>query len=216
MFRNRSDAGQQLAKRLSEFTHCVDVLVVGLPRGGVPVAFEVAQALHVPLDVLLVRKLGAPGQPELAIGAIASGGIKVLDRHLVYSMGLSELQLEKMITAQAAEMRRCDQLYGDVRPKIDIKDRLVILADDGIATGASMLAAIAVLRSQQAKTVIAAVPVAPRHAQLKMAKAADRFICLQIADNFPAVGAFYQDFSQTEDGEVRDLLIQNAHLLSAH
>jgi putative phosphoribosyl transferase len=210
MFRNRADAGQRLAARLTEFVNRDDVLVMGLLRGGVPVAFEIAHALHAPLDVLLVRKLGAPGQPELAMGAVAAGGIRILDRKLIQSLGLSHQELDNAIVSQETELRRREQLYNDVRPKVEVRDRIVILADDGIATGASMLAAVAVLRSQQPKKIVVAVPVAPPHAPKEMEQAADRFLCLQIAGNFPAVGAFYGDFSQVEDQEVRRVLLQAA------
>jgi putative phosphoribosyl transferase len=208
MFRDRADAGQQLARKLAGFTDRPDVVVVGLLRGGVPVAFEIAQALHVPLDVLLVRKLGVPGQPELAMGAIASGGIKIIDRQMVHAMGLSREQVDTVVTLQTAELHRREQLYGDVLPGINMKDRIVIVVDDGIATGASMLAAVAVLRLQHPKEIIIATPVAPLHAQREMEKIADQFICLHLTDNFSAVGAFYKNFSQTEDREVRSLLIQ--------
>lgn len=210
MFRDRADAGQSLAVRLSEFANRNDVLVMGLLRGGVTIAFEIARVLHAPLDVLFVRKLGAPEQPELAMGAVASGGIRILDRGLIHNLGLSEQELEAVIVTQEAEVRLREQLYEDVRPKVGIEGRVVILADDGIATGASMLAAVNVLRAQHAKKIVVAVPVAPPHAKKEMERAVDVFLCLHVIDDFPAVGAFYRDFSQVEDDEVRKLLVRAA------
>lgn len=210
MFRNRAEAGRLLAVKLIEFRNRADVLILGLPRGGVPVAFEVARALHAPLDVLLVRKLGAPGQPELAIGAVAEAGIKVIDQQLVGRLGLSDEQLKQMIASQEAELHARQQLYKDMRPKIEIKDRIVIVVDDGIATGASMLAAVTVLRLRHPQKIVVAVPVASLYAQRKIKNVADSFVGLQVTDSFPAVGAFYHDFSPTEDAEVRSLLVQSA------
>lgn len=214
MFRDRADAGQRLARRLAEYVHRNDVMVMGLLRGGVPVAFEIAQSLHALLDVLLVRKLGAPEEPELAMGAVASGGITILDHGLIRQLALSQHELARAIAIEEQELRRREQLYRDVRPKIEIKGRTVIVADDGIATGASMLAAIAVLRAQGAKKIVAAAPVAPSRVRDAIEKVADGFICLLVSDYFPAVGAFYRDFSQVEDGEVRRLLLRSARLLS--
>jgi putative phosphoribosyl transferase len=209
MFHDRADAGRQLAERLTEFANRSDVLVMGLLRGGIPVAYEIAKALHAVLDLLLIRKLGAPSQPELAIGAIGTGGIRIIDWQLVHHLGLSHSEMERIIALQEAELRRREELYRDVRPEVAVQDHIVIVADDGIATGASMMAAISVLRSQQPKQLVVAVPVVPKHARKEMERVADKFVCLQVDNIFPAVGAFYRDFSQTEDHVVRSLLIRS-------
>jgi putative phosphoribosyl transferase len=206
MFHDRRDAGRRLAERLQEYAWREDVVVAGLLRGGIPVAFEIAQKQHVPLDVLLVRKLGAPDQPELAMGAVAPGGARVLDHSLIRKLGLSEQQVGEMISAEEEELHRREQLYADVRPQITARDKTVIAVDDGIATGASMMAAVSVLRAQGAKKVVVAVPVAPPHAVRDLSKVADEVVSLKITDYFPAVGFFYRDFQQITDEEVRDLL----------
>lgn len=210
MFLDRSDAGRLLAERLQEYANHDDVVVAGLLRGGVPVAFQVAQKLHAPLDVLLVRKLGAPGQPELAMGAVAPGGIRILDHALIRRLGLSEEQVSEMIAAEEAELHRREQLYQDARLHIELQDKTVIAVDDGIATGASMMAAVSVLRASGAKKIIVAVPVAPPHARDDLSSAADEFVALKVTDYFPAVGFFYRNFQQTTDEEVRHLLKQQS------
>jgi putative phosphoribosyl transferase len=206
MFRDRADAGRQLAKKLANYSNRDDVLVLGIPRGGVPVAFEVAQALHAPLDILLVRKLGTPGQKELAMGAIASGGIRILNQELVADLGISEHQLAEAIAAQEVELQRREQLYRGVRPGISAQGRVVILVDDGIATGSSMLAAIDALRALQPKKIVVAVPVAPASAENQIKPVADEFVCVLKPEWFFGIGEFYEDFSQTEDSDVRELL----------
>ena len=168
----------RLTKRLTQYKDHDDVLVLGIPRGGVPVAFEVAQALQVPLDILLVRKLGAPEQKELAIGAIASGGIRILNRELIAALGVTEEELAATIAVQEDELERREQLYRGVRPGISVQGRITILVDDGIATGPSMLAAISALRSLQPKRIVVATPVAPSHARDQIGQAADEFVCV--------------------------------------
>lgn len=206
MFRDRVDAGQQLARRLMDYAEREDVLVLGIPRGGVPVAFEVAQALHAPLDILLVRKLGAPGQRELAMGAIASGGIRILDQELIADLGITEEQLAEAIADQEAELRRREQLYRGVRPDIPVQGKIVILVDDGIATGSSMRAAIDALRSLQPRKIVVATPVAPSRADDQINGVADKFVCVLKPEWFFAIGEFYERFPQVEDAEVRALL----------
>lgn len=206
MFHDRVDAGRQLARKLARYADREDVLVLGIPRGGVPVAFEVAQALHAPLDVLLVRKLGVPGERELAMGAIASGGARILNRRLIAELGVSEGQLEETIADQEAELQRREELYRGARPGIPIQGRIIILVDDGVATGSSMLAAIEALRTLQPKKIVVAVPVAPTHADTGIGSVADEFICVDQPEEFYGIGQFYQDFSQTQDLEVRVLL----------
>ena len=213
MFRNRVDAGRQLARKLTHYANRNDVLVLGIPRGGVPVAFEVAQAIHAPLDILLVRKLGVPGQRELAMGAIATGGARILNRRLIADAGVSEEQLAETIAAQKAELRRREELYRGVRPTVSVGGKIVILVDDGIATGSSMLAGIEALRTLHPKKIVVAVPVAPSHAEADIGSVADEFICVDQPEWFFGIGEFYEDFSQTEDTEVRALLERLAQAL---
>jgi putative phosphoribosyl transferase len=214
MFRNRAEAGQLLAAELAGLKGKPDVLVMGLLRGGVPVAFEIARALHAPLDILLVRKLGVPTQPELAMGAVGAGGIRIIDHELVYDLRISTEILEKTIERQEVELRHRERLYSDVRSSISVRDRVTLIVDDGIATGSSILAAISVLRAQQPKSIIVAVPVAPTRARSKIERVADGFVCLYTAHDFSAVGAFYHDFGQVEDSEVRRLLSRFHHSAS--
>lgn len=206
MFRDRFDAGQQLAKRLNQYANQEDVLVLGMPRGGVPVAFEAAKALNAPLDLLLVRKLGAPEQPELAIGAIATGGVRVLDHGLISALGVSEEQLKAIIAAQEAELRRRELLYRGDRPGISVRGQIAILIDDGIATGSNMLAAVAALRSLQPSEIVVATPVTSTDAHNRIELECDEFICLVEEEHFLGIGQFYANFRQTKDWEVRDLL----------
>ncbi len=215
MFRNRVDAGRQLARELMPYAQREDVLVLGIPRGGVPVAFEVAHALRAPLDVLVVRKLGVPAQRELAMGAIASGGARVVNRQLIAELGISEQDVAETIATQEAELQRREELYRGVRPGISIEDKVVILVDDGIATGSSMLAAIQALRTLRPKKIVVAVPVAPSQAEAGIKSVADEFVCVLRADWFIGIGQFYEDFSQTEDSEVRALIQRAAEALSA-
>jgi len=209
MFRDRRDAGQRLAQRLTAYADRKDAMVFGLPRGGVPVAFEIAQALHLPLDVLLVRKLGAPGQPELAMGAIAAGGIKVLDYALIRQIGITEQELAAVIAREEEELRRREEMFGSRQSALRLAAMQVIVVDDGIATGSSMQAAIQVLQAHQPAKIVVAAPVAPPHVRSEMEAVAE-FVCLKVSDYFPAVGLFYRDFSQVEDEEVRSLLALSA------
>jgi len=206
MFHTRVDAGRQLARKLARYANREDVLVLGIPRGGVPVAFEVAEAIHAPLDVLLVRKLGVPGERELAMGAIASGGARILNWRLIAELGVTEKQVAETIAAQEAELQRREELYRGVRPGIPIQGRIIILVDDGIATGSSMLAAIEALRTLHPKKIVVAVPVAPTHADTDIGSVADEFICVDQPEEFYGIGQFYRDFSQTSDDEVVRLL----------
>lgn len=206
MFLDRVDAGKQLAKSLLQYADRNDVIVLGIPRGGVPVAFEVAQALHAPLDILLVRKLGTPGQKELAMGAIASGGVRILNEEVVRDLGISEAELAAAISEQEAELRRREELFRGVRPPISVQDKIAILVDDGIATGSSMLAAIDAVRSLHPKKVVVATPVAPFHANARIRQVADEFVCVLTPEWFFGISEFYERFPQTEDVEVRDLL----------
>jgi putative phosphoribosyl transferase len=206
MFRDRAEAGQRLVEKLKSYSDRKDAVVLGLPRGGVPVAFEIVQELHLPLDILLVRKLGVPGQAELAMGAIAAGGIRILDRTMIRKLGITEEELTSAIAEEEDELRRREQIYKGTRSSLAIRNLQVIVVDDGIATGASMLAAIEVLRSQQPARIIVAVPVAPPHARREIEAVAHELVCLQVSEYFPAVGSFYRDFSQVDDDEVCRLL----------
>ncbi len=206
MFHDRVDAGRQLARKLAGYANRKDVLVLGIPRGGVPVAFEIAQALHVPLDIILVRKLGTPGQRELAMGAIASGGIRILNQQLIAELGVTKEQLAETVAAQEAELQRREQLYRGVRPGIPVQGKIIILVDDGIATGSSMLAAINALRTLQPQKIVVAVPVAPSHRVDPIQKAVEEFVCVLAPEWFFSIGEFYENFSQIDDSEVHALL----------
>ena len=205
-FRNRRDAGERLALSLSNFDWRPDVTVLGLPRGGVPVAYELARALHVPLDVFVVRKLGIPGQREFAMGAIASGGIVLLDEALIAQMRIPAFAVERVIAAERAELARRERLYRGSRPPLDVRDRTIILVDDGLATGASVQAAIAALKRQGPASIVVASPVGSREACGAIAAITDGCLCSAIPEPFHAVGVWYGDFSETTDDEVRALL----------
>jgi putative phosphoribosyl transferase len=213
MFRDRTETGQLLARKLTSYADRKDTVVLALPRGGVPVAFEIARALHLPLDVLLVRKLGVPGQAELAMGAIGPGGIRVVDRSMVRQLGITEQELAVAIREEEEELRRREQIYQGCRPVAAALHERAIVVDDGIATGATMLAAIQVLRSQETPNIIVAVPVAPPHARDEIEAVAQGFVCLRVSEYFPAVGSFYRDFSQLNDEEVCKLLTDSAQFV---
>ncbi len=210
LFRNRTDAGQQLAVRLRAYEGRPDVRVLALPRGGVPVAFEVAQALGAPLDVFLVRKLGVPGHEELAMGAIASGGVRVINDEVVRRLDISDDVIDAVTAEEEEELRRREKLYRGDRPPLDVRGRTVILIDDGLATGSSMRAAVAALRLKGPAKVVVAVPVGAPDTCAEFAVEADDVVCARTPEPFYAVGMWYDDFSQTTDEEVRDLLEQAA------
>lgn len=205
-FQNRRDAGRQLAERLKAYADQSDVLVLGLPRGGVPVAFEVAQALNVPLDVFLVRKLGVPGHEELAMGAIASGGARVLNEEVVQMLGIREQIIELVAAAERRTLEAREQAYRGARPRPVVRGRTVILVDDGLATGATMRAAVVALRAEQPRRIAVAVPVAAADTYEEFKADVDEIICVFTPKQFFAVGMWYEDFSQTLDEEVRELL----------
>ena len=206
MFRNRSDAGAELARRLADFTGRDDVIVLALPRGGVPVGYEVAQSLRVPLDVFVVRKLGTPGQPELAMGAIASGGRRVLNRDVVDSLGIPDWVIDQVAHNEQTELERREHQYRGQRSPLDVTGRTVILVDDGLATGSTMRAAAAALRARNARRIIVAVPVAAKSNCDQLRSEGLEVICPNTPEPFLAVGQWYRDFSQTSDDEVRELL----------
>jgi putative phosphoribosyl transferase len=212
IFRDRREAGRVLASRLQRYAGGTDVVVLALPRGGVPVAFEVAQALGAPLDVFLVRKLGVPGHEEVALGAIASGGVRVLNDDLIRRLGISTEALEGLVAREEAELRRREEAYRGSRPPVPIAGRTVILVDDGLATGASMKAAVAALRREGPARIVVAVPVAAAEACDEFRQDVEDVVCAATPEPFRAVGAWYEDFSQTTDTEVRRLLEEAAAL----
>ncbi len=204
--KNRKVAGEALAEKLSDYRDRDDVLVLALPRGGVPVAAEIAEALDAGLDLMIVRKLGLPAWEELAMGAIASGGVKVLNDDVIRSHNVSETDIEKVAKKEKAELERRDRTYRGDRAAPRIKGRCVILVDDGIATGATMEAAIDALRRQEPAQVVLAVTVAPQETLDRLAGKVDHIACLATPEPFMAIGKWYEDFGQTSDDEVRKLL----------
>jgi predicted phosphoribosyltransferase len=205
-YRDRIDAGRRLAEKLRGYAGRPKLIVLALPRGGVPVAFEVAKALDAPLDIFLVRKLGVPGHEELAMGAIASGGVRVLDTDLVERFGIPRDRIDAVTREEERELRRRERSYRGDRAPLDLRGRAVLLVDDGLATGSSMRAAIAAVRRLGPKEIVVAVPVAPAATCRDLAGLADDVVCVASPDPFLAVGRFYENFEQTTDEEVRDLL----------
>lgn len=207
-FENRREAGRMLAAKLSHYQGRDDVIVLALPRGGVPVAYEIATRLRAPLDVFLVRKLGVPGREELAMGAIATGGTRVLNSDIIRALDISEATIDAVTAAEQRELVRREQAYRGNRPYPDVKDHVVILVDDGLATGASMRAAVQALRGQQPARIVVAVPVAAPDTYSDFEREVDEIVCVMTPYPFLGVGGWYLDFSQTSDQEVRDLLAQ--------
>lgn len=205
-FQDRYEAGRCLARELGDYAGRDDVLVIALPRGGVPVGYEVARALGAPLDVMQVRKLGVPGREELAMGAIASGGVRIVSETVVEALGIPERVIATVAAAEAQELERRERIYREGRLFPEVRGRTVILVDDGLATGSTMRAAAAALRSLGAARLVAAVPVAPREGCDAMWEVVDDVVCARIPERFLAVGEWYEDFSQTSDEEVSELL----------
>ena len=205
-FADRYDAGRLLAEALAGYAGRSDVLVVALPRGGVPVGYEVARALGAPLDVMQVRKLGVPGHEELAMGAIASGGVRIVSENVVEALGIPERVIATVAAAEAQELERRERIYREGRLFPEVRGRTVILVDDGLATGSTMRAAAAALRSLGADRIVAAVPVAPKESCEAMREVVDEVVCATTPERFTAVGEWYEDFSQTSDEEVGELL----------
>jgi putative phosphoribosyl transferase len=212
IYRHRADAGRRLAELLTEYADREDVQVLALPRGGVPVAFEIAKALSAPLDVFIVRKLGVPGQPELAMGAIASGGVRVLNRDVVRALRISKDTIESVTESEREELARRESVYRGDRGPLEIEGRTIILVDDGLATGATMKAAVEAVREQHPKEVIVAVPTASPDIASAFGRIADRIVCAATPTPFHAVGASYERFDQTTDQEVQDYMARARHI----
>ena len=205
-FADRREAGKELAARLAAYRGQADVVVLALPRGGVPVAFEIAEALGAPLDIFLVRKLGMPGHAEYAIGAIASGGVRVLSDDVIRWHGIPESQIEAIARQELAELERREREYRQGRALTDLRGRTVILVDDGLATGSTMRAAVEAVRRHEPSRVVVAVPVGAPETCAELAALADEIVCARMPEPFSAVGLWYRDFSQTTDEEVQMLL----------
>jgi putative phosphoribosyl transferase len=211
LFADRADAGRRLADALAEYVEHPDVVVLALPRGGVPVGYEVARRLRAPLDVYLVRKLGVPGHEELAMGALASDGTCVVDDDLMAALGIDETELEAVIQREMGELRRRESAYREASPKLDLRGKIVIVVDDGLATGATMRAAAMALRAHDPAAIVVAVPVAAPRTAASLQRVADRVVCVYTPEPFHAVGLYYQNFEQTTDDEVRALLSRSTN-----
>jgi putative phosphoribosyl transferase len=205
-FRNRQEAGQLLALDLAHYADRKDCVVLALPRGGVPVAHELSQALRLPLDILVVRKLGVPGHEELAMGAIASGGIRIINPHTLSALGISSGALAEVERRELIEMERRERIYRGNKAPLEVSEKTVILVDDGIATGATIRAAIASLHQRGARKIVVASPVAPESVVISLSNVAEEIVCVLKPRDFGGVGWWYEDFSQTTDEEVRHML----------
>ena len=210
LFEDRFEAGRVLASKLSEFSGRDDVVVLALPRGGVPVGYEVARALKAQLDIFVVRKLGTPGQEELAMGALGPGGVTVLNREVIQALGIAQSTIEAVVAREEKELERREREYRGERPAVNIRGRAAILVDDGLATGSSMRVAAKALRKEAAAEIVVAVPVASPSTCAEFETEVDRVACANTPEPFWAVGQWYRDFSQTTDEEVRDLLARAA------
>lgn len=216
LFRDRSHAGRLLAVRLAQYANAPELLVCALPRGGVVVAAAVAEELNAPLDFVIVRKLGVPGQPELAMGAIASAGVSVLSHSLIAQLGITAGEIEQVLAREQHELMRREALYRGGAPAPQVRNRTVILVDDGIATGSTMRAAASLVRQQQPKRLVIAAPVASPSSCAALVDVADEIVCVVQPEHFFAIGEFYQDFLQVSDDEVRELLQRAAARMAHH
>ena len=210
LFEDRFDAGRVMASKLGEFSGRNDVVVLALPRGGVPVGYEVAQALRAPFDVFVVRKLGTPGQEELAMGALASGGVTVLNREVIQALGIPRQTINAVVAREERELERREREYRGQRPAASVRGRTAIVVDDGLATGSSMRVAAKALRKEAAAEIVVAVPVALPSTCSEFELEVDKVVCATTPEPFSAVGQWYRNFSQTTDEEVRDLLGRSA------
>lgn len=215
LFEDRRSAGQILARKLSEYAGRDDVVVLGLPRGGVPVAYEIARRLHAPLDVFLVRKLGVPGQEELAFGAIAAGGVRVLNYRVLEGLNIDQQTIDEVAAHESRELERRERVYRGDRSPLELRDKVVILVDDGLATGSTMRAAVAALRRMGPARIVVAVPVGAVETCEELRSVADEVVCARTPHPFYAVGLWYTNFDQTTDEEVRALLAAASHQESA-
>jgi len=215
-FRDRQHAGRVLAQKLADHAGRTDVIVLALPRGGMPVAYEVARALHAPLDVLVVRKLGVPGHEEYAMGAIAGGGERVLDSEIVRDLGIGARAVDEVVRAEERELERREHAYRGERPAPDLRGRVVILVDDGLATGATMRVAVRAVRRQAPASIVVAAPVASPEACELLRSEVDEVVCAEVPASFLGVGRWYLDFSQTSDEEVCSLLEKSARRRPRH
>lgn len=218
LFKDRIEAGKRLAKALQPCANRPNVIVLGLPRGGIPVAYEVASALNAPLDAFVVRKLGVPGHGELAMGAIATGGMTYLNSAIVNGLGISQAAIDRVVEREQQELERREELYRGDRPPLKLGDHIVILVDDGLATGATMLAAVKALRQESPEQIVVAVPIADPVICREFESEVDDVVCVETPQPFRAVGLWYDNFAQTTDQEVRDLLykaqVQHQTLIS--
>lgn len=214
-FQDRKEAGEMLAKKLSRYARLEDGVVLGLPRGGLPVAYQVAKELELPLDVFVVRKLGVPRQPELAMGAVASGGVRVMNQDVTRQLRITEEDIESVARRELEELERREKAYRNGHPSISLEGKTVLLCDDGVATGSTMLAAIKALRRCKAGKVVVAVPTIAAASLPKFKEEADEVVAVIAPENFMAVGQWYEDFSQTSDEEVEELLERGRHLRAA-
>jgi predicted phosphoribosyltransferase len=210
IFRDRSEAGAILAVTLAAYVQQPNTIVLALPRGGVPVAYEIARRLGLPVDVFIVRKLGVPGQNELAMGAIASGGIRYINKDVTSELGIDEQTIDAVSNREEKELERRERLYRRGRPPLEVRGKTVLLVDDGLATGSTMLAAIAALRQSGPAKIVVAVPAAARETCSKISREVDEIVCAAMPEPFRAVGQWYLQFPQTTDEEVRDLLSRAA------
>jgi predicted phosphoribosyltransferase len=210
LFEDRFEAGRVLASRLSEFARRSEVVVLALPRGGVPVGYEVAQALRAPLDVFVVRKLGTPGQEELAMGALAPGGVTVLNREVIQALGIPQQTIDAVVAREQRELERREREYREGRPPVEVQGRTAILVDDGLATGSSMRVAAKALRKRSAAQIVVAVPVSSPLTCAEFETVVDKIVCAAVPEPFWAVGQWYRNFSQITDSEVRELLARAA------
>jgi len=210
IFQDRSQAGRVLASRLMKYARRPDTVVLALPRGGVPVGFEISKELGLPVDVFIVRKLGVPGHEELAMGAIASGGVRYINEDVTNELGITTDIIDAVSRLEEREIERRERVYRSGRPPLDTQEKTIILVDDGLATGSTMLAAIAALRQRKPARIVVAVPAAARETYTRIAREVDEIVCLAMPDPFLAVGHWYHSFSQTTDDEVRDLLARAA------
>jgi putative phosphoribosyl transferase len=209
-FRNRAEGGRLLSQKLSAYLNEPNAIVLGLPRGGVPVAYQVANALNLPLDVFTVRKLGVPGHSELAMGAIASGSIQVLNQSVINAVGVTAQDIERVSRNERRILEQRERIFRGDSPPLDVREKTVLVVDDGLATGASMRAAVTALRHGHPKSIVIAVPVASEETCRELAREVDHVVCVETPDPFIAVGMWYRDFSQTTDEEVRELLARAA------